>query len=263
MSAFGVAGVVGGLAGSLLGNKLFGSSDSGPSLAETIQYQKELYDYKFKKELEAMNSAHQREVTDLRNAGLNPILSATGGSGLSSPTGSMPDISSVNSATVAAKQANRQMTMNALVSLGDLFIRDQQNRVANRQADASLQNAETNSLETASKIAQRNFQNKNLDMDTRKKYAEIGVLSTQGLLNSALASQANTNAWYQRSIFPSAEYHNKAVPLWNFGTAQAGDILEPYFQGLKSLHQRTSQNMSSAFDYVKNLGSRWWNAWSK
>ncbi len=89
------AGLAGGL--SLLGGALRNRAASALSQRQ-MDFQERM-----------SSTAHQREVADLRAAGLNPILSATGGSGASSPGGSMPTVENIAAPAVSSALSARRL----------------------------------------------------------------------------------------------------------------------------------------------------------
>jgi len=107
-----IASVLGGAAS--MAGSYFGQRDANRANATLSKEQMEFQ--------ERMSStAHQREVKDLKEAGLNPILSA-GGSGASSPPGAMAKMEStlgpaVASAMDSIRMSNEVRGMNSQVAL--------------------------------------------------------------------------------------------------------------------------------------------------
>lgn len=150
----GLGAMLGGPVGALLGNlagSVIGGLFSSKQASDNRSFQERM-----------SSTAHQREVSDLRAAGLNPILSATGGSGSSTPSGAMaslPDMSHMGSSAFQAEQT-KKMNQAQIRSM-DFNIENTESDTFKKQAEKELTDqlkekakAETNTAKSTARIAE-------------------------------------------------------------------------------------------------------------
>lgn len=209
----GATGALGGLGGSLgslgsiLGAVLPTASQIGTSLfnynsSKKINKQNYKYAARLAREQRAWqermaNTAHQREVADLRAAGLNPILTATGGSGAPMPaagdTGFTPavapqfDFSSALSAYSIMRQLDREDRLadsKIFVDKMNAFTADEANDIRfieeiNKAIRLTAQHKHETDLQTGLQklrnVHEENQQRKRLEHDEKQQDANRAI----------------------------------------------------------------------------------------
>lgn len=225
----GTAAIVG-----ALGNYITGNA----ATKKQYHYQSDLMAKQFAFAEHMANTAHQREVKDLRKAGLNPLLSVMGGQGAPSPTGNMgqintPDYGSTTEAIATGLQVMRQKAENRLINEQ---AETEEVKRRNFESDSALKDSERmiNEIERQYRGTKLESEINNYVADAKNKLATARASLITASANQVIANANAMNAETSRMELPSRIKLNKANAKYANERNRGGGMLETIGEGAQN-----------------------------
>lgn len=182
------------------------------------------------------STAHQREMADLEAAGLNPALSATGGSGSSSPAGASatsvaPDVSYVGRGMQAALSSALEMTqlesnLKAQDAQTGKTVAETLNTL--EQGKALAESIRGQKLSNAKAEAENPLTLKQQQSETERRRIEAQRAAIESQRASNAREQEKAEADYKKLRYKADEEN----VWWDKKSEQAGQFLDNITSGL-------------------------------